>query len=237
MRPRIDPELTRRARELRNNPRRPNWRYGIASHVIGRPSPDNSSCRRSSSIWPAERQSSVLSSTAASTLNRRKRMLAERHFCSAKDGGSSDYELSRLGVSFAFISPDRLLKDKDIIALGNTRLVLLHHPGHTKGSCSYMLDVKDDNRTYKVLIANIPTIITGRKFAEVKEYPSIREDYAYTVNAMKHLKFDIWVASHASQFNLHKKRMPGDPYNPEAFADRKGYDEALENIYKIFREK
>ena len=132
----------------------------------------------------------------------------------AKDGGSSDYELSRLGVSFAPIAPDRLLKDKDVIALGDTRLVLLHHPGHTKGSCSYLLDVKDSSRTYKVLIANIPTIITERRFAEVKEYPSIREDYAYTLNAMKHLEFDIWVASHASQFNLHKKHIPGDPYNP-----------------------
>lgn len=155
----------------------------------------------------------------------------------AKDGGSSDYELSRLGVSFAPIIPDKLLKDKDIIALGDTRLVLLHHPGHTKGSCSYMLDVKDSSRTYKVLIANIPTIITERRFAEVKEYPSIKEDYAYTLNAMKHLKFDIWVASHASQFNLHKKHIPGDSYNPRAFADRKGYDRALENVNKVYREK
>jgi len=155
----------------------------------------------------------------------------------AKDGGSSDYELSWLGVSFAPVTPDKLLKDKDVIALGDTRLVLLHHPGHTKGSCSYMLDVKDSSRTYKVLIANIPTIITERRFAEVKEYPSIKEDYAYTLNAMKHLRFDIWVASHASQFKLHKKHTPGDPYNPGAFADRKGYDQALENVYKVYREK
>jgi metallo-beta-lactamase class B len=54
---------------------------------------------------------------------------------------------------------------------------------------------------------------------------------------MKHLKFDIWVASHASQFNLHKKHIPGDPYNPEAFADRKGYDQALENVYKVYQKK
>jgi metallo-beta-lactamase class B len=155
----------------------------------------------------------------------------------AKDGGSSDYELRRLGVSFAPITPDKLLKDKDVIALGDTRLVLLHHPGHTKGSCSYMLDVKDNNRTYKVLIANIPTIITERKFAEVKEYPSIKEDYAYTLNAMKHLKFDIWVASHASQFNLHKKHIPGTHYNPDVFADRSGYDKALEDVYKVYQEK
>lgn len=154
-----------------------------------------------------------------------------------QSGGATDYELSALGVSFAPIAPDKLLNDKDIIQLGATKLVLLHHPGHTKGSCSYMLDVADDNRNYKVLIANIPTIITDRKFVEVKEYPSIKEDVTYSLTAMKELQFDIWVASHASQFNLHKKRKPGDTYNPLIFADRKGYDEALENVWKVYRQK
>lgn len=100
-----------------------------------------------------------------------------------------------------------------------------------------MLDVADENRTYKVLIANIPTIITDRKFAEVKEYPKIKEDVAYSLTAMKDLQFDIWVASHASQFDLHEKRKPGDMYNPLMFADRKGYEEALENVWKVYQQK
>lgn len=155
----------------------------------------------------------------------------------AKSGGATDYELSDLGVSFAPIVPDKLLKDQDLIQLGNTQLTLLHHPGHTKGSCSYMLEVKDDTRTFKVLIANIPTIIISRTFAEVKEYPGIQKDVANSLTAMKNLQFDIWVASHASQFNMHSKRKPGDAYNPDVFADRAGFDRALENVWKVYNEK
>ncbi len=32
---------------------------------------------------------------------------------------------------------------------------------------------------------------------------------------MKNLQFDIWLAAHASQFDLHGKRKPGDAYHPE----------------------
>lgn len=154
-----------------------------------------------------------------------------------RSGGATDYELSFAGVSFAPIMPDKILKNGDSIQLGNTTLTMLHHPGHTKGSCSYMLDVKDDNRSWRILIANIPTIIISRKFAEVTDYPTIKEDVSYSLNTMKELQFDIWVAAHASQFGLHKKRKPGDPYNPQAFADRKGYDQALENVWKLYKEK
>jgi metallo-beta-lactamase class B len=54
---------------------------------------------------------------------------------------------------------------------------------------------------------------------------------------MKKLSFDIWVASHASQFNLHHKHHPGDAYNPEAFIDRKGYDSALYDLQKDYDRK
>lgn len=54
---------------------------------------------------------------------------------------------------------------------------------------------------------------------------------------MKNLKFHIWPASHASQFNLHDKHKPGDAYNPAAFNDRKGYAEALSDLQKAYDEK
>jgi metallo-beta-lactamase class B len=48
-------------------------------------------------------------------------------------GGSSDYELGQYGISFKPVKPDRLLHDGDTIRLGDMQLVMLHHPGHTKG--------------------------------------------------------------------------------------------------------
>lgn len=152
-------------------------------------------------------------------------------------GGSSDYELGKYGVSFKPVKADKLLHDGDSVVLGNMKLVMLHHPGHTKGSCSFLFTVKDDQRSYKVLVANLPSIITDKPFAEITTYPGIAKDYAYTLQAMKNIEFDIWVASHASQFNMHEKHKPGDAYNPMAFADKKGYDAALSDLQKQYDEK
>ena len=142
-------------------------------------------------------------------------------------GGRSDYELGKYGTSFKPVKPDRLLKDGDTIRLGDMKLVMLHHPGHTKGSCSFLFTVKDDQQSYRVLIANLPTIVTEKPFAAIASYPGIADDYAYTFNAMKNISFDIWLASHASQFSLHDKHKPADAYNPAAFKDQTGYDAAL----------
>lgn len=152
-------------------------------------------------------------------------------------GGSSDYALGKYGRTFEPVKPDRLLCNNDTITLGNIQLVMLHHPGHTKGSCSFLFTVKDNQRSYKVLIANIPTIVTDEPFATITTYPSITSDYAYTLKAMKNISFDIWLASHASQFKLHEKHKPGDAYNPAAFIDQQGYDAELGEMQKEFDKK
>lgn len=154
-----------------------------------------------------------------------------------KSGGKSDYELGKYGVTFKPVKPDYILKDKNVVALGDAKLTMLHHPGHTKGSCSFLFETKDSKRSYKVLIANMPTIIVDKKFSEVTAYPSIEKDYQYTLNAMKNLDFDIWVASHASQFDLHEKRKPKDKYNPAVFMNKKEYQDELDSLEKDFLKK
>ncbi len=154
-----------------------------------------------------------------------------------ESGGKTDYEMGKYGVTFKPVKPDRLLHDGDVVKLDNIQITMLHHPGHTKGSCSYLFTVKDSSRSYRVLIANMPTIIIDRKFADVTAYPTIQQDYAYTLNAMKNIHFDIWLAAHASQFNLQEKHAPGTAYNPSAFIDQKGYDDELNDLQKKFDEK
>lgn len=154
-----------------------------------------------------------------------------------QSGGKSDYELGKYGITFQPVKPDFLLKNNDKIKLGNTVLTLLHHPGHTKGSCSFMLETKEGNKNYKVLIANLPSIIIDKKFSEVKTYQNIQKDYAYTFEAMKKLNFDLWVASHASQFDLHKKRKSGASYNPKLFMDKENYFKKLKDLENDYLEK
>jgi metallo-beta-lactamase class B len=164
-------------------------------------------------------------------------LINEKDAAEVRSGGSSDYALGGNGSSFKPITPDHLLQDGDTIKLGNMQLVMLHHPGHTKGSCSFLFTVTDEQRSYKVLIANMPTIVTDKPFTGITSYPGIASDYAYTLKAMKNISFDLWLASHASQFDLHDKHKPGDAYNPAAFKDQAGYDQAINDLQKSYEEK
>lgn len=153
------------------------------------------------------------------------------------DGGRSDFAFGGNNSLFAPVTPDRLLRDGDTIALGGTQIVMLHHPGHTKGSCSYLLTVKDEQDSYRVLIANLPTIVTDKPLDKIPAYPEISADLAHTLASMKQIKFDIWLAAHASQFGMHKKHKPGDRYDPSAFFDRAGYDHALTRLQEQYEKK
>ena len=153
------------------------------------------------------------------------------------DGGQSDYVFGNKGPTFAAVKADVLLHEHDTIQFGGMKIIALHTPGHTKGATSFLFDVKDDNRTYKVLIANMPTILDDTKLSGMPTYPDVAKQYAYTFDLMKKLQFDLFLASHASQFKMHSKRKPGDAYNPEAFIDRKGYDAALDNLYQLYLRK
>jgi len=152
------------------------------------------------------------------------------------DGGASDYAFGSGVPSFAPVKADSLLKDGDTIRLGDATLVMLSHPGHTKGSCSYLVRTKDEKKDYTVLIANLPTIIVDQKFDDVKAYPGIAADYQRTLSSLKAVRFDLWVASHASQFDLHSKRKPGDPYNPAIFSDKSSFDNAVADLEKQYKE-
>lgn len=166
-----------------------------------------------------------------------KMMVNEKDQEVMEDGGRSDYALGGDTSTYEPVKVDRLLHDRDTVILGNMQLVMLHHPGHTKGSCSFLFDVKDERRSYRVLIANMPTIVTEKNFADIPAYPTIATDYAYTLNAMKTLSFDIWLSSHASQFGLHSKHKSGNSYNPAAFIDRMGYDAEIRDLQKQFSKK
>lgn len=149
------------------------------------------------------------------------------------DGGKSDF-LFGGSSTFDPVKVDRILHDRDTITLGGTKVALLHHPGHTKGASSFMVDVTDEKRSWRVLIVNIPSILPQTRVAGMPSYPDVGKDYAYTLDALKKLQFDLWVASHASQFRLHEKRKPRDPYRPEAFIDRPGYEASINTIKKEY---
>lgn len=100
-------------------------------------------------------------------------------------GGASDYALGGDSPNYAPVNVDHYLHDKEVISLGDMAITMLHHPGHTQGSCSFIFYVKDQQRSYRILLANLPTIVTEQNINKIPAYPSIAKDYAYTLSEMK----------------------------------------------------
>jgi len=153
------------------------------------------------------------------------------------EGGNSDYVMGGKGPMFKSVKADYLFHERDTVKFGGMQIIVLHHPGHTKGANSFLFNVKDEHRVYRVLIANMPSILDETKLSGMPRYPNVGKDYAYTLSAMKGLQFDLWLSSHASQFGLHEKHKPGDPYYPEQFIDQKGYDDELADLQKSYLKK
>ena len=155
-----------------------------------------------------------------------------------ESGGRLDFRFGDTpGARFEPVIVDGTIKDSDTISLGGTVLTAHHHPGHTKGATSFTLNVFEAGKTYRVLIANMGSINPGVRVSGMPAYPSIGEDYARTFSAQKDMQIDVWLASHASQFKLHEKYKPGDPYNPDRFVDPAGFKASVARLEQIYRDQ
>jgi metallo-beta-lactamase class B len=153
-----------------------------------------------------------------------------------EDGGKSDPLFTGPEHRFAPVKVDGRIKDGQKISLGGTDLIAYSHPGHTRGSVSYGLTIAENGKTYHVLIANIGSINPGTILIGNKKYPQISDDYARTFREQKKLECDIFLSSHASQYNLHGKWKPGQAYDPKTFVDPEGYKAAVQSAETAYQE-
>lgn len=165
-------------------------------------------------------------------------MIEEKDAPLLEDGGNSDFDMGGHGPMWVPVKVDRRLQDKDIVKLGGMRIMVLHHPGHTKGASSFLFTVKDETRSYRVLIANMPTMLSETKFPSMPAYPEVGKDYGYTLDTMPRISFDIWLSSHGSQFDLQEKHLRARGYHPEAYMnDRRAYDSAISDLHAEYLKK
>lgn len=152
-----------------------------------------------------------------------------------ESGGKTDFRFGDdPGAWFQPVHVDEKLRDGQKVGLGGTELTVHFHPGHTQGAASYEFTEEDAGHTYRVLIANLPSINPGVTLLKNDKYPNIMADYAHTLASLKELHPDIFLASHAGQFGLHRKYQPGDPYQPARFVDAAGYRAAVDRLQKVF---
>lgn len=153
-----------------------------------------------------------------------------------ESGGKTDFRFGKdPGAQFPPVKVDSTFKDNDPISLGGTTLTAHLNAGHTKGATSFTLDVRDGGKTFHVVIANMGSINPGVILSGPKaSYPTIAADYARTFMLQKDMKIDIFLASHASQFQMHEKHKPGDPYAPGRFVDPQGFRASVLKLEKAY---
>jgi len=160
---------------------------------------------------------------------------AEPEVALFESGGKTDFRFGDdKSAWFEPVHVDEKLQDGQKVGLGGMELTVHLHPGHTKGAASYEFKVRDEGRDYRVLIANLPTINPGVTLLVNPKYPNIAAEYAGTFARLKELHPEIFLASHASQFGLHRKYQPGDAYQPVRFIDPAGYRAAVDSLQAAF---
>ena len=150
-----------------------------------------------------------------------------------EDGGFSDPHFGGR-ESFRPVSVDRIIADGDVIELGATRLTVMDTPGHTAGSSSYLMEIREGNRSYDVGVINMGTINDGKQLVVDPTYPGVADDFALTFRKQKALELDVWVSSHGSQYQLHEKYQTGQEYNPETFVDPDGFLRSVDRLERLY---
>ncbi|MBL8229486.1 MAG: subclass B3 metallo-beta-lactamase [Bryobacterales bacterium] len=145
-----------------------------------------------------------------------------------EDGGKSDPHFGE-SSRFAPVKVDRRLKDGDLIKLGGVELKVISTPGHSKGSVSYWMNVREGGKRQSVAISNMGSVVMP--LIGNPKYPNIADDFARTFAAQKKLSPDIWVAAHASQYGMQEKLKKG------TFVDPAGYKAAVERHERSFLEQ
>ena len=150
-----------------------------------------------------------------------------------EDGGFSDPHFGGR-QSFPPVAVDRIIVDGEVLELGAARLAVLASPGHTAGSTSYTMTVREGGRDYDVVIANMATINDGKRLLVDPTYLGVADDFAETFRRQKALDVDVWVASHGGQYGLHDKYEAGQAYDPRTFVDPGGFRAAVERLERLY---
>jgi len=101
--------------------------------------------------------------------------------------------------------PDRIIADGETVTVGNNVLTAHLTPGHTKGCTTWTTTTEDRGRRYNVLFL-CSVSAPGYKLVNNPNYPNIVTDYEHTFAYLNSLPCDVFLAAHASMFNMTEKR-------------------------------
>jgi metallo-beta-lactamase class B len=141
-----------------------------------------------------------------------------------ESGGKDDFQYgSDAGSHFSATKVERVLRDGDEVKLGGVVLVAHKTAGHTKGCTTWTMKVREDSKTYDVVIVGSPNVNPGYKLVGNVAYPTIAQDYKQTFQTLKSLPCDVFLGAHGSYFGMAAKFARMNPGAANPFVDPEGY--------------
>jgi len=141
-------------------------------------------------------------------------------------------------TSYKPVKVDRVIKDGEIVRLGNVALKAHLTPGHTEGNTTWTTTAEENGKKYDVVFAGSMSINPGVHLVNNPAWPNIAEAYAKSFQILKSLRCDVFLGPHATFFDMEAKvrRMSADAKtNP--FIDPDGYRNYIANFEKLYNEQ
>lgn len=163
-------------------------------------------------------------------------MVSEPDAISLANGGKNDPQFGDK-MLFAPVKADRLLRDGEEVKLGETTLTARVTPGHTKGSTTWTMKVREGGKSYDVVFATSVSA-PGYKLVGNDQHPQVVDDYRRTFRTLQALPCDVFLGPHASFFDMKSKRARLDQgAQPNPFIDPAGYRRYVAAGERAFEEE
>ncbi|MBC7922312.1 MAG: subclass B3 metallo-beta-lactamase [Ferruginibacter sp.] len=136
------------------------------------------------------------------------------------------------------VKVDRILRDGEVVRLGDQALTAHLTPGHTDGNTTWTTTVKENGKEYRVVFVASMSINPGVHLVDYPPWPTIAEAYAESFQRLKSLPCDVFLGPHAPFFDLEAKvgRMKAKT-DPNPFVDPQGYRDYLASFEKSYHEQ
>jgi metallo-beta-lactamase class B len=141
-----------------------------------------------------------------------------------ESGSKGDFNYDGVpGFDFAPVKVDRVLRDGDVITLGDIAMTVHVTAGHNLGAITWTMTVTEGGRIYNVVFPDGSGVNPGFRIVRNPSYPGIEGDYRRTFHVLETMRPDIWLHSHTDTMGFDAKRARVAIDGARAWVDPEGY--------------
>jgi metallo-beta-lactamase class B len=136
------------------------------------------------------------------------------------------------------VKVDKMLKDGEVVRLGNAALTAHLTPGHTEGNTTWTTTVEEGGKKYNVVFVGSMSINPGVRMVNNAKWPKIDEAYGRSFQILKSLPCDVFLGPHGIFFDLEKKiRLMTNGARSNPFIDPESYRNYIADYEKGYRDQ